>query len=85
MSFIQRELDRIHASLGTERDNAKYAALYAAQQALAWALEPGGFKAPYSSIMGIQEEPKDYRAEPCPGKSSDSAFRDSFPPLQPKR
>lgn len=60
MSFIQREIDRIRADIvsgrGPERE------LYAAQQALEWALEPGGIKAPYEMIMGIQGDSRGYSA-----------------------
>ncbi len=50
MSFIQRELDRINSLLG-DGSNPHYAELYAAQQALAWALEPTGYKAPLDAVM----------------------------------
>ena len=66
MSFIQREMDRINAALGDERTNPKYAELYAAQQALAWVSDPQNFRAPFASVMGIQEVPTDCLAEPCP-------------------
>jgi hypothetical protein len=57
VSFIQREIDRIGTHLVSLLDNndemsAKYKELYAAQQALAWALEPGGTASPYEVIMG---------------------------------
>lgn len=49
MSFIQREIDRLReailASEGDKRDQ-----LYAAQQALSWALDPACFKTPYSLV-----------------------------------
>jgi hypothetical protein len=51
MSFIQRELDRIGAALTQPQPGPEYAELYAAQQALVWALEPTGFKAPYDAIV----------------------------------
>ena len=52
---MQRELDRIAAALLMETTNQEcYARLYAAQQALSWALEPEGFKSPYDTIMGTQ-------------------------------
>lgn len=46
MSFVQREIDRIRAVLVAEPDAKDRDALYAAQQALVWALEPTGFMAP---------------------------------------
>jgi hypothetical protein len=61
MSFVARELDRISARLRDPEHlpPGKYELLYAAQQALAWTLEPEGFKAPYDAIMGIPAEPED--------------------------
>ena len=52
MSFIARELDRISARLRQpEIPAAEYEKLYAAQQALSWAIEPNGFRSPYDSIV----------------------------------
>jgi hypothetical protein len=51
MSFIQRELDRIGNALTCTQPGKGYAELYAAQQALVWALEPSGFKPPYDMII----------------------------------
>lgn len=45
--FIERELDRIHATLGDQRTNPDYAKLCAAQHALAWEMKPQSFKAPF--------------------------------------
>jgi len=59
MGFIQRELDRIADALRRHPDAGKYDCLYAAQQALSWAIEPSGFAAPYDSIMGIREGSED--------------------------
>lgn len=60
MSFIQREIDRLAGEILAQRNapalGERYDELYAARQALAWALEPGGFKSPYDMIMGTQEE-----------------------------
>lgn len=52
MSFIQRELDHIRTLLDTPERNPDYDRLYAAQQALSWALEPTGFAAPSMMITG---------------------------------
>jgi hypothetical protein len=71
MSFIQRELERIGSELTTSQ-SARYAELYAAQQALVWALEPTGFKSPYDMLVQIkdtQEGSKD-----CPEGSDRFAF-----------
>ena len=66
MSFIQRELDRIERALAEPRATDEYSRLYAAQQALAWALEPKGFKAPYDMVMGTPSTPEDCRTDICP-------------------
>lgn len=55
MSFIQRELDRISTALQSDPDDKDYDRLYAAQQALAWALDPNGAKAPFAMIRDIQQ------------------------------
>ena len=64
MSFIEREMTRINRALVDNPEGSEHDRLYAAQQALAWALEPTGAKSPYDFIMGIQQEP-----EGCSGES----------------
>ncbi|MBZ9873095.1 hypothetical protein LB542_19800 [Mesorhizobium sp. BR1-1-9] len=64
MSFIQREIDRIRESLVAS--DPRYDELYAAQQALEWALEPSGIKPPYAMIMGTQEGSGDCSAPSHP-------------------
>ncbi len=71
MSFIQRELDRISAALRESPDRNNYARLYAAQQALSWATDPGGFRAPFQAIMGTQADLEDCLAHPHPQPSLD--------------
>ena len=66
MSFIQRELDRIAGALREAPDPECYQRLYAAQQALSWALEPAGFKSPYELITGTPANSEDCPACPCP-------------------
>jgi len=61
--FVERELWRIERALSAARGTAKYSELYAAQQALAWALEPNGARSPYDMIMGTREVPKDCPVE----------------------
>lgn len=55
MGFIERELERIseavRARQAEQSDTDEYRQLYAAQQALSWALEPIGFRAPYDTIL----------------------------------
>jgi hypothetical protein len=72
MSFVQREIDRLHSEiLKTDENTPAYAQLHAAQQALGWALEPTGVKSPYDMIMGIQIKTEDCLSEPHPPQSSD--------------
>lgn len=52
MSFIQRELGRLQGALLDPANAERYDRLYAAQQALAWAAEPEGFRSPHDMIMG---------------------------------
>lgn len=49
MSFVARELARLHDALCADEDNG---ALRAAQQALAWSLEPTGFMPPGDMLLG---------------------------------
>jgi ABC-type transport system substrate-binding protein len=58
--FVQRELDRIAVALREAPDPERYTQLYAAQQALSWALEPTAIAAPCDLIMGTREAPVDY-------------------------
>lgn len=51
MKFIEQELERISATLREPR-TAEYDQLYAAQQALSWALDPTVFKSPYDLLNG---------------------------------
>jgi len=55
MGFLERELERISEAVRSRQadqsDTDEYRQLYAAQQALAWALEPDGFRAPYETIL----------------------------------
>ena len=71
MSFIQRELDRISRALHEPR-SAEYNRLYAAQQALAWALEPTGFQSPYDVIKDTLAISKD-----CPPLSNQERSSDN--------
>lgn len=53
MGMIQREIDKIRMALLS--NEAHRPQLYAAQQALEWALEPGGIRSPYAMITGNAE------------------------------
>lgn len=53
---IENELERIAVGLRGSIPPDRQTQLYAAQQALSWALEPDGFRRPYDTIMDIQED-----------------------------
>lgn len=53
MSFIKREIERIAIELRKGQETPNYEELYAAQQALSWALDPAGSKSPYNMLMDI--------------------------------
>jgi hypothetical protein len=53
MSLIQREIDRIGETIRHSDPVPHYDELYAAQQALLWALEPETFKAPYDLLVPV--------------------------------
>ena len=57
MRFLQRELDRIQRALRQPQIADRYRDLYAAQQALAWALEPDAFRSPYDFAVSAPIEP----------------------------
>jgi hypothetical protein len=59
MSFLQKEADRVRSALLQTPMGHAYDRLYAAQQALAWAIEPQGFKPPYDMIMGTPADSED--------------------------
>lgn len=65
MSFAARELEKIQSRIGDPSD-ANHAALRAAQQALAWVLEPGAFRSPLYSITGNPEDSADCLGESRP-------------------
>jgi hypothetical protein len=52
MSFIQRELDKLETELlKTPIDGTLYAQIYAARQALSWAMDPNGFASPFAMLL----------------------------------
>jgi hypothetical protein len=76
MSFIQRELDRIQNTLTTAQlSSHRRAELYAAQQALVWALDPTGFKPPYDMIANATDNPEG--SGDCPEENGRSLSLDS--------
>ena len=60
MSFVAREVERIREAitLGQDEDGR----LYAAQQALCWALEPDAIMKPFEFVTGNAEETRDCSA-----------------------
>ncbi len=74
MSFIAREIEKLSRALCTDQQRPDYKELYAAQQALSWALDPKAFKAPYLTIMGTQGGSEDcsvdIRHSPLPDNSA---------------
>jgi hypothetical protein len=68
MSFVQRELDRIGTALQQPQSDNRYAELYAAQQALKWAIEPADFKSPYDML--VTSTPED--SEGCQAENGHS-------------
>jgi hypothetical protein len=57
MGFVERELNKIQSLLRTA-DARLYVELFAAQQALSWAIEPTGFKSPVDLILGSPGVPE---------------------------
>lgn len=56
MSFIARELERLSRALHADPEPDHCAELRAAQQALAWALEPSSALSPYAVITGTVQD-----------------------------
>lgn len=83
MGFIERELRRLEAALREPQTDARYCQLYAAQQALSWALDPDGYASPYAvvqtgSVMpltGTPEGSEGCLAAPRHSLSSDTCSR----------
>lgn len=65
IGFVQRELDRIAVALREAPNPECHGRLYAAQQALSWALEPNGFKSPYVWAMGTPADSEGCPSYPC--------------------
>lgn len=65
MGFMERELERVKRGLREPQSDERYCHLYAAQQALSWALDPQGFAAPYDTIVNGKIQPliKDTQAD----------------------
>lgn len=66
-TIVQRmelERDVLTAAIDTNTYRDQHVSLYAARQALAWAIDPSSAKSPYQMIMGTQEGPEDCLDEP---------------------
>ena len=57
--LVQRELDRIGAALTQSDPVPRYDELYAAQQAVMWALDPETYKAPFDLLAPVSGTPED--------------------------
>jgi hypothetical protein len=68
MSFIECELQKLSRALIDAPEGAQRSELYAAQQALLWAMEPAGFQSPHDMITGSAPNSKDCSVDirPCP-------------------
>jgi len=53
IGFVARELERLAAALRQTPRPERYPELYAAQQALSWAIDPDAFKSPLDAIQGV--------------------------------
>jgi hypothetical protein len=73
MGFIQREIARIARQIMRPENEAITDRLYAAQQALWWALDPDGYACPSGVILGTAEDREDCPAEYYPEPSSGMA------------
>jgi hypothetical protein len=75
---VARELERLEKALREPQTDDRYCQLYAAQQALAWALDPSAAASPYATIQrglvkplrGTQEGSADCQAVGRPPESS---------------
>lgn len=56
MSFVAREMERLNRALDEGVGNPRYPELYAAQQALAWALEPSSAISPYAYLTSTDAD-----------------------------
>jgi hypothetical protein len=59
MSFVAREMEKLNKDLCMNPTGARYAEIFAAQQALAWALDPMAFKAPSALLICTQASSTD--------------------------
>lgn len=79
MGMIDRELDKLGRALRSAR-KGHYNEIYAAQQALAWALDPYGFKSPADMLTGIPADATDCPACPDQPRSVDTCSQSARSP-----
>jgi hypothetical protein len=72
MTHIEEELNRIGERLAAGPDPFEHAGLYAAQQALSWAAQPGSFKSPYALVTGTRADEADCCSDSCPAPLPDT-------------
>ena len=85
MGFIDRELARLNRALDDGAGGPRYYEIYAAQQALAWVLEPTLVAPPLAYLTGSAEASADCWADSRLGTSSDNGPSDECPPRKPWR
>ena len=75
MDHVHAELRRIEARLAAYPDPFHHAGLYAAQQALAWAVQPDAFATPLATVLGSSAGSGDCSAESRQPSLSDISAR----------
>ena len=71
-NLLVAERDRLTVAIDANTYRDQHLSLYAARQALSWAINPESAKAPFAMIMesaGIQEAPEGYLGESRPRSS----------------
>lgn len=76
---VETEFERLHTALNDARNDERRSELYAAQQALAWVIDPDAIRSPYNTIMGIAAGSGDYSAPRHPPPSSGTCDRCATP------
>jgi hypothetical protein len=72
MGFVERELEKLNRALDDGVGNPRYPEIYAAQQALAWALDPEGFQSPSAFVTCSEADSAGCSAGSRPAASLDS-------------
>lgn len=63
---VREEFKRLDSAINDGSFREQHNKLYAARQALAWALQPEAYRSPYDSIMGNQPTSANCQAEHRP-------------------